>query len=105
MGTFIPMPDVSVGMHDQDPTGEFFGIPYNFEPPKLSRLLKSYWQPGEGLLVPKPFGIGYTLNLANWKSWVVIAVAAAMVVLERRQTATREAAGEEQEPVEVIVDE
>lgn len=92
-------------MSDKAPSGELFGIPYNFEPPKLSRLLKSYWQPGEDMLVRKPFGIGYTLNLANWKSWVVIAVAGAMVLLERRQAAADETAETEQAPVEVIVDE
>lgn len=92
-------------MNDKEPAGELFGIPYNFEPPKLSRIVKSYWQPGEGMLVSKPFGIGYTLNLANWKSWIVIAVAAGMLLLERRQEAERDPAVVEQEPVEVIVDE
>lgn len=93
------------GMSEKDPSGEMFGIPYNFEPPKLSRMLKAYWQPGKGLLVAKPFGVGYTLNLANWKSWVVIAVAGAMILLEKRQEAERLAPTIEQEPVEVIVDE
>ncbi len=92
-------------MSDETPSGEMFGIPYNFERPKLSRMLKSYWQPGEGMLVPKPFGVGYTLNLANWKSWVVLAVAGAMYLFEQKQAAEEEAVPEEQEPVEVIVDE
>lgn len=92
-------------MVDREPTGEMFGIPYNFESPSVSRILKSYWQPGEGVLVPKPFGIGYTLNLANWRSWVVIGVAAGMVLLERRQeTAEAVDATDEQEPVEVVID-
>lgn len=96
---------VRASMDDSDTAGELFGIPYNFEPPTLSRLLSAYWQPGERMLVRKPFGIGYSLNLANWKSWVVIGVAAAMVLLERRQTAAEQAESDEQSPVEVIVDE
>jgi len=27
------------------------------------------------MLVEKPFGIGYTLNLANWRSWIVLGIA------------------------------
>lgn len=91
-------------MVDRDSTGEMFGIPYNFQSPKLTRLLKSYWQPGKGMLVPKPFGVGWTLNLANWKSWVVVGVTLGLVYLERRQRASDAEVVEEQEPVEVIVD-
>lgn len=101
----MAVPTVNPVMSEKDPSGEMFGIPYNFERPKLSRMLKSYWQPGEGMLIPKPFGVGYTLNLANWKSWVVIAVAAVMYLFERKQEAETEAVPDEQEPVEVIVDE
>lgn len=101
----MPSPNLYPNMSEQDPSGKMFGIPYNFERPKLSRMLKSYWQPGEGMLVAKPFGIGYTLNLANWKSWVVIGVAALMFFLEQKQEAEQEAVPEEQEPVEVIIDE
>ena len=88
-----------------DSSGELFGIPYNFEPPKLSRVIKSYWQPDKGMLVSKPFGIGYTLNLANWRSWVVVGVAAVMYFLELRQRAERPVDELDQEPVEVIIDE
>ena len=62
-------------MGDRPQSGEVFGIPYNFERPSLGRMLSSYWRPGQGMLVEKPFGIGYTLNLANWRSWIVLAVA------------------------------
>ena len=92
-------------MADQTPTGEIFGIPYNFERPSIRRLLSSYWQPGEGMLVKKPFGIGYTLNLANWRSWVVIGLVGAL--LWQEQSGTEEGAAEEfreDEPVEVVVD-
>lgn len=86
---------------DKPRSGELFGVPYNFERPSLGRMLSAYWQPGDGMLVEKPFGIGYTLNLANWRSWVVLAVAGALLVQQRRsEGATRK----EDEPVEVVVD-
>jgi len=92
-------------MVDKPQTGELFGVPYNFQRPSLKRLVSSYWKPGDGMLVEKPFGIGYTLNLANWRAWVVLAVAGVMLYLERR--GGTEAFGEdgaEDEPVEVVVD-
>lgn len=89
-------------MADKPPSGEIFGIPYNFERPSLGRILSSYWQPGDEMLVKKPFGIGYTLNLANWRSWVVLAVAAALLAQENRSEDAEYDTDEE--PVEVIVD-
>ena len=92
-------------MDDKPASGELFGIPYNFERPSVKRLLSSYWQPGEGMLVKKPFGIGYTLNLANWRSWVVLAVAGALFFQQQRGDDDEFADDEdEEEPVEVIVD-
>lgn len=87
-------------MTEKPNSGELFGIPYNFERPELRRLVSTYWQPGEGMLVEKPFGIGYTLNLASWRSWIVLAVAGLLVYQER-------SGGPEdgEEPVEVLVDE
>ncbi|WP_435063366.1 DUF5808 domain-containing protein [Halobaculum sp. EA56] len=89
-------------MADKPQSGELFGVPYNFERPSLGRLLSSYWQPGKGMLVQKPFGIGYTLNLASWRSWVVLLVAGLMLYLERNSGGDE--AVEEDEPVEVVVD-
>lgn len=96
-------------MADKPSSGEILGIPYNFERPSLGRLLSSYWQPGRGMLVEKPFGIGYTLNLANWRSWIVLAVAGGLYY---QQTQSAAAGGDDGEdgkadddgPVEVIVD-
>lgn len=96
-------------MADKPSSGEILGIPYNFERPSLGRLLSSYWQPGEGMLVEKPFGIGYTLNLANWRSWVVLAVAGGLYY-QQTQSGTAggdgdgDAAEADDGPVEVIVD-
>jgi len=83
-------------------SGEILGVPYNFERPSLSRMVSSYWEPGEGMLVKKPFGIGYSLNLANWRSWVVLAVAGGLLWQERNSGS--EPAEEEDEAVEVIVE-
>jgi hypothetical protein len=95
-------------MADQPASGELFGIPYNFEKPSLRGLLSSYWQPGEEMLVKKEFGIGYTLNLANWRSWIVLGIVGALLYQERSGSETEETETSEQsdedEPVEVIVD-
>ncbi|WP_418285769.1 DUF5808 domain-containing protein [Halorubrum sp. DTA46] len=95
-------------MAEKSSSGEILGIPYNFERPSLGRLLSSYWQPGKGMLVEKPFGIGYTLNLANWRSWVVLVVAGGLYYQQQQSAGV---AGNEVEdeaaddgPVEVIVD-
>ncbi len=90
-------------MADKPTSGELFGVPYNFERPSLGRLLSGYWQPGEGMLVEKEFGVGYTLNLANWRSWIVLAVVGALL-FQQKKSSDDEAADEESEPVEVIVD-
>ena len=90
-------------MPEKPQSGELFGIPYNFERPSLGRMLSSYWQPGQGMLVQKPFGIGYTLNLANWRSWVVIGVAGALYYQQQQSSNAADEAVED-EPVEVVVD-
>ncbi|WP_411964662.1 DUF5808 domain-containing protein [Haloferax sp. YSMS24] len=92
-------------MADKPQSGTLFGIPYNFERPSVGRLLSSYWQPGKGMLVEKPFGIGYTLNLANWRSWVALLVVGGLLWNERQSRGKKETKAEEDEgPVEVIVD-
>jgi len=91
-------------MADEPASGELFGVPYNFEQPELRRLLSSYWQPDEGMLIEKEFGIGYSLNLANWRSWVVLAVAAALLYQQKGGDEGEQADADEDEPVEVIVD-
>ncbi|QFU81512.1 DUF5808 domain-containing protein [Natronorubrum aibiense] len=90
-------------MADKPTSGEILGVPYNFERPNFSSMLSAYWQPGEGMLVEKPFGVGYTLNLANWRSWVVVLVAGALL-WQQEQGSSEESQDAEDEPVEVIVD-
>ena len=98
-------------MADKPSSGEILGIPYNFERPSLGRLLSSYWQPGKGMLVEKPFGIGYTLNLANWRSWIVLAVAGGLYYQQQQSGGADLSGGSDEDaaddgdgPVEVIVD-
>ncbi|QPV61846.1 hypothetical protein I7X12_13940 [Halosimplex litoreum] len=92
-------------MVDKPTSGSLFGIPYNFEQPSLKRMLSTYWQPGEGMLVEKPFGVGYTLNLASWRSWVVLAVAGALWWQQNQSAGEAEFDDEdEDEPVEVVVE-
>lgn len=88
-------------MTEKPKSGSIFGIPYNFDRPKLGRLLSSYWKPGEGMLVEKPFGVGYTLNLANWRSWIVVGIAGALLWKERSDDGEE---FEDEEPVEVMVE-
>ncbi|MBB6646518.1 DUF5808 domain-containing protein [Halobellus ruber] len=93
-------------MADKPKQGEILGIPYNFERPSIGRLLSSHWQPGNGMLVRKPFGIGYTLNLASWRSWVVLAVVG-VLLWQENGAGDAEAEpddGDEDDPVEVVVD-
>lgn len=99
------MPVIFQSMVKKPQSGELFGIPYNFERPSVGRMLSSYWQPDEGMMVEKPFGIGYTLNLADWRSWIVLAIAGALFYQQRNSESEGEEREEsEDEPVEVIVD-
>jgi hypothetical protein len=90
-------------MAEKPTSGEILGVPYNFERPSIGRMLSAYWQPGEGMLVEKPFGVGYTLNLANPRSWIVVLVAGALLWHEESGSGGGEDRSDE--PVEVIVDE
>ncbi len=90
-------------MADKPTSGEILGIPYNFDRPSIGRLLSSYWQPGEGMLVEKPFGVGYTLNLANWRSWLVVGLAAVLLWQEGSDGGDG-GSDDSGEPVEVLVD-
>jgi len=84
----------------QDASGRIFGIPYNFERPSLKRLLSAYWQPGKGMIAETPFGVGYTLNLANWRSWLVLGLAGLLVYQEQSDEES-----EKTEPVDVVLEE
>jgi hypothetical protein len=89
-------------MSQKPDTGTLFGIPYNFERPSVSRLIAAHWQPGERMLVEKPFGIGYTLNLANWRAWIALGIIGGLVYTERAQEESTPEASEE--AVDVLVE-
>ena len=89
---------------DKPQSGELFGVPYNFDRPSVGRLLSAYWKPGDGMLVEKPFGVGYTLNLANWRSWLVLLVAGGLLWQEQNSSGNAGVGEEDEGPVEVIVD-
>jgi hypothetical protein len=91
-------------MVDKPESGKVFGVPYNFERPSLGRMLSAYWQPGEGMLVRKPFGVSYTLNLASWRSWAVVLVAGVLLWHERESGKEATEPTEDDGPVEVVVD-
>ena len=95
-------------MGQKSESGTLFGIPYNFERPSIGRLLSAHWKPDEGMLVEKPFGIGYTLNLASWRSWIALGVAGALLYQERSGESDDESVDidpdGDDEPVEVIVE-
>ena len=90
-------------MSDKPQSGELFGVPYNFQKPSLGRMMSSYWQPDEGMLVEKPFGVGYTLNLANWRSWIVLGVAGILFYQQQQGTDKFDEESDD-DPVEVVVD-
>lgn len=91
-------------MAEKPTSGEILGVPYNFDRPSMGRMLSAYWQPGEGMLVEKPFGVGYTLNMANWRSWVVVLVAGALLWQQEQSSRAPDTVSGD-DPVEVIVDE
>ena len=44
--------------------GEILGVPYDFRPPSLSRLMAAWWNPDDPrLLTPRDFGVGWAVNL------------------------------------------
>ena len=44
--------------------GKLFGIPYDFRPPTIERLRDAFWNKNTAqVVVPQPFGVGWTLNL------------------------------------------
>ena len=60
--------------------GRFSGIPYDFRTPTWKRAKQRVWNKKERrVFVPKSFGIGWTLNFRNPRSWIVVAAIVAYV--------------------------
>ena len=66
-----------------DVQGRFLGMPYDFRVPTLHKVLTRIYHPGGPILVPKIWGAGWTLNLANAGSWWLIctSLVATIIVL------------------------
>lgn len=49
---------------NDDKTGRFLGMPYDWRPPTRERVRRRWWNADDHrLLTPKAFGWGYALNL------------------------------------------
>ena len=91
MKTWLRRPLVVVGMllaalavldqvgrrpEDRDWHGLVLGVPYDFRPPTVERLLERVWNPSdERILVPQVFGIGWTINLFQLKRQAQLLIA------------------------------
>jgi len=60
---------MNIHTNNTDIQGRFLAIPYDWRMPTLHKALRRLWQPGGPVFVPKVFGWGWTLNLANAKTW------------------------------------
>ncbi len=46
--------------------GRTAGVPYDFRPPTLERVRRSFWQPdSDEILTPRAFGVGWGVNVAR----------------------------------------
>jgi len=52
--------------------GRLVGIPYDFRWPTLPRIASRVLNPRAGMISPKVFGLGWTLNLAHPGSWALL---------------------------------
>ena len=59
-----------------DISGRFLGIPYDFRRPTLRKIVRRCFAPEGEMIVPKVWGLGWTLNLAHPGAWWLIGVVA-----------------------------
>lgn len=59
--------------HRYDIEGHKLGIPYDWRMPSKKKILARIWSPGGPMFPPKVFGWGWTLNLAHWGTWLLLA--------------------------------
>lgn len=62
-------------MSRHDVQGRILGMPYDFRRPTWRKVASRMYAPGDSMLVPKVFGVGWTLNLAHRGSHLLIAAA------------------------------
>jgi hypothetical protein len=73
--------------------GKFLGVvPYDFRKPTLARLKERMWNPDdERIITPRDFGIGWTLNLYQFRKrypqlfYLLIADVALRILLRTRR--------------------
>lgn len=53
--------------------GRFLKMPYGWRMPTMQRIKARVWLPGGPMIRPRVFGWGWTLNLANPRSWALLA--------------------------------
>ena len=62
-------------------TGKILGVPYDFRRPTLARIRERMWNLDEPrVLVPRVFGIGYTINLATLREKSTLGFYAVLVL-------------------------
>lgn len=64
-----------------DVQGTFLGMPYDFRVPTMERVRMRVFNPAAGPLTPHVWGWGYTLNLGNPLSWVLLLLLVALVLV------------------------
>ena len=61
---------------DRDWHGVVLGVPYDFRPPSLARLVERIWNADdERVLVPTVVGVGWTVNLYQLRRRALLLIA------------------------------
>lgn len=62
--------------------GKVAGIPYDFRKPTWKRAKQRMWNKREKrVFTPKSWGVGWTLNFRNPKSWLIMAAIVSYMVI------------------------
>lgn len=59
----------------------FFGIPYEFSFPTPEKIKSKLWNQNKILFQPKIFGLGWTLNLQNILSWLILTLTIILILI------------------------
>jgi len=63
------------GRFHHDIQGRFLGIPFDFRRPTVAKVASRILNPRAGMISPKVWGLGWTLNLAHRGSWLLLGAA------------------------------
>ncbi|MBW2460007.1 MAG: hypothetical protein JRH11_00075 [Deltaproteobacteria bacterium] len=64
-----------------DVQGRILGIPYDFRWPTFGKIASRVANPRSGMISPKVWGWGWTLNLAHPGSWAILGGAMLLAAL------------------------